>query len=63
MNQCKVSIIADSTFSWWAAWLDEDDNKTVIAPKGLSPWGDDWAPDNWIKINVNKSNNNGKNYN
>jgi hypothetical protein len=51
MNQCKHSIIADSTFSWWAAWLDENENKTVIAPNGLSPWGDDWAPDNWIKIN------------
>jgi hypothetical protein len=52
MNQCNYAIIADSTFSWWAAWLDEDDNKTVIAPKGLSPWGDDWAPDNWVKIIV-----------
>jgi hypothetical protein len=52
MNQCNYAIIADSTFSWWAAWLDEDDDKTVIAPKGLSPWGDDWTPDTWVTIIV-----------
>jgi hypothetical protein len=52
MYLCKHSIIADSTFSWWAAWLSDNSEKCVIAPRGLSPWGDDWLPENWIKINV-----------
>lgn len=33
MAQCDALVISNSSFSWWAAWLNSKPGKTVIAPK------------------------------
>lgn len=50
MSMCKHQIIANSTFSWWAAWLNRNEQKRVYAPDVM--FGNrDIIPDAWIKIN------------
>ena len=56
MTLCKHHIIANSSFSWWGAWLGSNPDKIVLAP---SQWFNDVAmntsarsliPESWIRI-------------
>jgi len=54
MRTCKHHIIANSSFSWWGAWLNSSKNKIVIAPKQWvkNPSIDisQVTPPDWIKV-------------
>lgn len=54
MSLCKHNIIANSSFSWWGAWLNRNEQKIVIAPKKWVNSEDaellDVVPDSWIRI-------------
>ena len=51
MMHCKHAIIANSTFSWWAAWLGRaNENGIVVAPTPFINGQDEIICDNWVKI-------------
>jgi hypothetical protein len=56
MSLCKHNIIANSTFSWWGAWLSQNEHKIVIGPQKWfnqlkpSTHTRDVMPESWIRI-------------
>ena len=55
MSSCQHNIIGPSTFSWWAAWLNPNPSKIVVAPHPKLWFRDtsgrsDLLPDSWIIV-------------
>lgn len=54
MSYCKHNVIANSSFSWWAAWLNQYSDKIVVAPgkwfNDTSINTSDLIPQEWIKL-------------
>jgi hypothetical protein len=56
MSLCKNNIIANSSFSWWAAWANNNPNKKVIMPNiWYGPnvdYDPECSPKEWIRIQI-----------
>lgn len=58
MSMCDHNIIANSSFSWWAAFKNKNSNKKIVCPENyirsyslFSFMNKNWYPENWISIN------------
>ncbi|SMD10837.1 alpha-1,2-fucosyltransferase [Sporomusa malonica] len=58
MSQCQHNVIANSTYSWWGAWLNDNPQKIIIAPErwfaGLHLNTQDLIPNDWIKLPIQR---------
>ena len=57
LSMCKSIIITNSTFGWWAAWLNQNPEKIVIRPKKWLNGGypdQGICPESWVSLDAKK---------
>ena len=56
MSKCQHNVIANSSFSWWGAWLNSNPSKIVTAPTNWFAAGGmenpDILPDSWLAVSA-----------
>lgn len=50
MKDCKHMIMANSSYSWWAAWLKKNPERIIIRPKTEGNFKNEFYPDKWIEL-------------
>ncbi len=52
MSNCKHMVIANSSFSWWGAWLNNENNRIIVAPQRWLNGREcpDICPNEWIRL-------------
>lgn len=53
MSLCAHNVVANSTFSWWGAWLNRNKNKVAVAPKfwfASSNKAYNIVPESWVML-------------
>lgn len=54
MSLCRHNIVANSSFSWWGAWLNQNPEKIVLAPQrwftDASMTDRDLVPESWLRM-------------
>ena len=50
MSLCRHAVLANSSYSWWGAWLNQNSNKIIVAPDPWFSTDSDIYCDSWVKI-------------